>query len=166
MNVQQLEEYLDGALSPAEAAAVEQAARSDTQVAAQMAALRRQRQLRAMALASYMPSPDDSAAIATRVLRHIDENAGAPIASLVFLRRAAAVAAVLTIAMLSFWAGRQSGANAIATTAPTVQREWIVPSNIEGEEQRRVFANAEDAKRYADEVSREQDTTIASTGVF
>ena len=166
MDVMKLEAYLDGALSPAEVAVVE-AAMADPVVAGQLAQVRRQRAVRAAALGTYSPSSEESIALATRIL----DTCSAPVGSLVWLRRSAAVAAVLALTALSFYAGRSTSTSVAASGGPTV---YIVKNvdpngNVIHEQRFESYADADAyAKNLADQQQDQQSDAVAlaSPGIF
>jgi anti-sigma factor RsiW len=103
---QKLDEYLDGALDPPARRDVEATLASDPAAAALLARLKSQRALRAAAFDAYLPAPQESKALADRVLAQAYD---APVGRVGYwLRRGAAVAAAIAIVTGTFFAGRIS----------------------------------------------------------
>jgi len=103
---EKFEDYLDGALSTAERAEVEQTASRDAKAAKLLAAMRSERALRAAAYDSYMPTAHEAHALASQLMA---EARHAPVGHIgMWVRRGAAVAASIVIVTCAFVAGRGS----------------------------------------------------------
>jgi anti-sigma-K factor RskA len=106
-----LDEYLDGALSPDERAAVEAALRADAAAARRLELMQRERALRGAALAGYAPSSDEAEAAAVRIIAAMEDEAAAPVARIGprrWIRYAGAVAAAVVVLAGAFAAGRMT----------------------------------------------------------
>lgn len=146
-----LEQYLDRELASEENARVEAAAQADAGVARLLERLRRERALRAAALASYAPH---SAAACQAAQEWLETVRTRPVATLYPIRRwlwqIGKVAAVMAIAAGSFYAGQWTR----APKTTVVPESWsVLVHSGDGEVSVRQFASLEEAQRYADELS-------------
>jgi len=156
-----LEAYLDGELSAAEKARVDQALAHDSVLRGTLGRLESQRALRAAAMAGYLP---DAATTAAATEAFLDQ-CHAPVGRIgvqVWLRRFSAVAAMVIIAGGSFIYGRVSAPVAIAPT-PIVQERYVV--NIispSGDVTEHVFASKDEADDFVDSARKLQLGTVVA----
>lgn len=109
MTRQVLDEYLDGALSPAQTAEVEAVLRTEAAAAGRLEKMKQERDLRGAALGSYAPSSEEAESAAVRMIAALQDEAELPvfrIGAWRWLRRAGAIAAVLAIVAGAFVLGR------------------------------------------------------------
>jgi anti-sigma factor RsiW len=161
---QDIEQYLDGELSPAEAAVLH----ADPASAALIASARNQRALRAAAYATYQASAAESDALTEKILTACADDRVAPIAHIgPWLRRASAVAAVLALIIGGFAAGRMS-APAAQAPAPAVAANEIIRvlyNDDAGEAQMKEFDSIDDANNFMKDMSARhaEPVVVAST---
>ena len=156
MTRQWLDEYLDGALSPAQAAQVEAALHDDAQAAALLERIKQERALRSAAMATYRPASNEATAAAARVmelLRAETPSIAGRIGPWTWVRRLTATAAVLALIAEAFIAGQRSTPTTVVMVpepAPTVYT--VVYKDSAGEQQTKKFADVLEAQSFIDQL--------------
>jgi anti-sigma factor RsiW len=159
---QKLDEYLDGVLDPPARRQVEAALAADPAAAATLARLQGQRALRAASFDTYLPTPQESKALADRLLARAYD---APVGRVgCWLRRGAAVAAAIAIVAGTFFLGRMS-AQAGPTPSPTVEYNVVWIDSV-GVQRVQDFASVDERNRFILQLDREGATGIAYTEVL
>lgn len=158
VNLEILQEYLDGELSAQARAEVESQVAADPNLAACLNQLRQDQSLRRQVWETYTPTQQQSSQMAANCIAELRDQAYAPLKvsfatpqTLQALRRMALVAACLLIGLGGYVAGRTSAGPA-ATTAPTAGQSTQYVVRIEmpgGESVSQTFTDYAAAQKFA-----------------
>jgi len=163
MTTEILEDYLDGALDASGVAGVERAIASDSATAALLGKLRRQRELRAAAYASYMPSASEASDLAARVMAE----AHAPVGKIgpSRVRWLSGIAAALVLMAGAFGVGRMTAPETripVAMPGETMTKTeyQVVYIDKAGDMQQHTFQTTEDRDAFIAEVETGGNTLV------
>lgn len=165
LNRKILEEYLDGELSPRDMAEVDQALQSNGKAQHLLKQLTLEQAARRAALTEYQPTCDETLAVLDDFQDRCDHEsvAGRINPFMLWGKRFAAVAAmiVLTFGAYSLGRGAHGTVQQTATSGPA-QGFIVQVMAADGQISTREFATMQEARKFADELSKRYDG-LAST---
>ncbi len=173
-----IEEYLDGEMSPRDMAQVDQALQSDAGAQRMLRRLSVERAARRQALAGYEPTRDETlsclASFEDKCDRDVVAGRIGPVA--LWSRRIGAVAAVAALMISAYSMGRvgQSATAAGKSGSETLKATQVAAGNTlasgfvvqvvdaDGQVSTREFATMQEARKYADDLSKRYQQGLAS----
>jgi anti-sigma factor RsiW len=162
-----IEQYLDGELTPAEAAAL----LADPASATLIQRAQSDRALRAAVYASYQPSPTEAQALSSKIMSACAEAENAPVGYIGRrIRYASAVAAVVALVIGGFMAGRITAPTppqptpAVATAQPT-EIIRVLYNDDAGEPAMKEFDSSDEANSFMKEMNAHHaEPVVVATG--